>query len=80
MQTIPARYEADEVLAAILGPRITMMDARTPTSFPARSSEDHAAAIFPLRESLREILFDADGTWKSDDELRNVVSASRNYR
>lgn len=71
----PARYEADEVLAAIADPDITIVDARDANQYSGEVYRGSRRGHIPSAINLSaKTLFDADGTWKSDDDLRKVVA------
>jgi thiosulfate/3-mercaptopyruvate sulfurtransferase len=73
----PARYEADEVLAGISDPNITLIDARDANQYSGEVYRGSRGGHIPSAVNLSaKSLFNADGTWKSDDELRDVVSAA----
>lgn len=71
----PARYEADEVLAAIVDPDITIVDARDANQYSGEVYRGSRRGHIPSAINLSaKAFFDADGTWKSDDDLRKVVA------
>ena len=71
----PARYEADEVLAAISDPGITIVDARDANQFSGEVFRGARGGHIPSAMNLSaKLFFDDDGTWKSDDELRRLTS------
>jgi thiosulfate/3-mercaptopyruvate sulfurtransferase len=71
----PARYEADEVLDAISDPGITIVDARDANQYSGEVYRGSRRGHIPGAINLSaKALFATDGTWKSDDELREIVS------
>jgi thiosulfate/3-mercaptopyruvate sulfurtransferase len=71
----PARYEADEVLAAVSDPGITLVDARDANQYSGEVYRGSRRGHIPSAVNLNaKNLFNADGTWKSDDDLRAVVA------
>jgi thiosulfate/3-mercaptopyruvate sulfurtransferase len=72
----PARYEADEVLAAISDPGITLVDARDANQYAGEVYRGSRRGHIPSAVNLSaKSFFEEDGTWKSDDLLRQVVTA-----
>lgn len=73
----PARYEADDVLAAISDPDITIVDARDANQYAGEVYRGSRRGHVPSAINLSaKTLFGEDGTWKSDDELRQIVSSA----
>jgi thiosulfate/3-mercaptopyruvate sulfurtransferase len=71
----PARYEADEVLVAVSDPGITLVDARDANQYSGEVYRGSRRGHIPSAVNLyAKNLFNADGTWKSDDDLRAVVA------
>lgn len=73
----PARYEADEVLDAISNPEVIIVDARDANQYAGEVYRGSRRGHIPSAINLSaKTLFNPDGTWKSDDELREVVAAA----
>jgi len=71
----PARYEADEVLEAINDPSVTIVDARDANQYTGEVYRGSRRGHIPNAINLSaKTLFNEDGTWKSDDDLRSVVA------
>jgi thiosulfate/3-mercaptopyruvate sulfurtransferase len=71
----PARYEADEVLDAISDSGVTIVDARDANQYSGEVYRGSRRGHIPGAINLSaKALFATDGTWKSDDELREIVS------
>jgi thiosulfate/3-mercaptopyruvate sulfurtransferase len=71
----PARYEADEVLAAISDPGTAIVDARDANQYSGEVYRGSRGGHIPSAVNLSaKTFFAEDGTWKSDDELRTLVS------
>jgi thiosulfate/3-mercaptopyruvate sulfurtransferase len=72
-----ARYEADEVLAAINDPDVTIVDARDANQYAGEVYRGSRRGHIPSAVNLSaKTFFDEDGTWKSDEALREVVMAA----
>jgi thiosulfate/3-mercaptopyruvate sulfurtransferase len=72
-----ARYEADEVLAAINDPDVTIVDARDANQYAGEVYRGSRRGHIPSAVNLSaKTFFDEDGTWKSDEALREVVTAA----
>lgn len=72
-----ARYLVDEVVSAISDPGITIVDARDANQYSGEVYRGSRRGHIPSAVNLSaKTLFDANGTWKSDDELRGVISAA----
>jgi thiosulfate/3-mercaptopyruvate sulfurtransferase len=70
----PARFEADEVLAAISDPGIMIVDARDANQYSGEVYRGSRGGHIPSAVNLSaKLFFDDDGTWKSDDELRKLA-------
>ncbi len=73
----PARYEADEVLEAISDPGITIVDARDANQYSGEVYRGARRGHIPGAINLSaKTLFSPDGTWRSDDELREIVTSA----
>jgi thiosulfate/3-mercaptopyruvate sulfurtransferase len=73
----PARFEADEVLAAISDPGTTIVDARDANQYSGEVYRGARGGHIPSAVNLSaKAFFAEDGTWKSDDELRALVSGA----
>lgn len=73
----PARYEADEVLEAIGDPSITIVDARDANQYAGEVYRGSRRGHIPGAVHLSaKNLFTEDGSWKSDDDLRDIAAGA----
>ncbi|MGC4085988.1 MAG: sulfurtransferase [Vicinamibacterales bacterium] len=72
-----ARYLVDDVVNAIADPGVTIVDARDANQYSGEVYRGSRRGHIPSAINLSaKTLFDADGTWKSDDELRDVIASA----
>ena len=73
----PQRYMVEDVLAAISDEGIALVDARDPNQYNGEVYRGARGGHIPGAINLNaKTLFTPAGTWKSDDELRDVVAAA----
>jgi thiosulfate/3-mercaptopyruvate sulfurtransferase len=71
------RYLVDDVAAAISDPGVTLVDARDANQYSGEVYRGSRRGHIPSAVNLNaKLLFTPQGTWKSDDELREVVAAA----
>jgi thiosulfate/3-mercaptopyruvate sulfurtransferase len=71
------RYLVDDVAAAISDPGVTLVDARDANQYSGEVYRGSRRGHIPSAVNLNaKLLFTPEGTWKSDDELREVVAAA----
>lgn len=71
----PQRFLVDDVLAAVSDPGTLLVDARDPNQFTGEVYRGSRRGHIPGAINLNaKMLFTPAGTWKSDDELREVVA------
>lgn len=72
----PARYEVDQVLAAIPDPGIAIVDARDAAQYSGEVYRGARRGHIPgaINLSAKSLKAD-DGTWLPDDQLRELVAA-----
>lgn len=71
------RVLVDDVVAAIDDPTVTVVDARDPNQYSGEVFRGSRRGHIPRAINLNaKELFTPDGTWKSDEDLRNVVAGS----
>ncbi len=71
------RYLVDDVQAAISDSGVTLVDARDANQYNGEVYRGPRGGHIPGAINLNaKTLFTPDGTWKSDDELRDVVAAA----
>ncbi len=76
----PQRFLVDDVLAAVSDPGITLVDARDPNQYSGEVYRGARRGHIPGAINLNaKSLFTPAGTWKSDEELRDVVSRGGDY-
>jgi thiosulfate/3-mercaptopyruvate sulfurtransferase len=72
-----ARYLVDDVAAAISDPGVTIVDARDPNQYSGEVYRGSRRGHVPSAINLNaKTLFAPEGTWKSDDELRDVIASA----
>jgi thiosulfate/3-mercaptopyruvate sulfurtransferase len=72
-----SRYLVDDVAAAISDAGVTIVDARDPNQYSGEVYRGSRRGHIPSAINLNaKALFTPEGTWKSDDELRDVVTAA----
>lgn len=72
-----SRYLVDDVVNAISNPGITLVDARDPNQYSGEVYRGSRRGHVPGAINLSaKTLFSADGTWKPDDELRQVIASA----
>jgi thiosulfate/3-mercaptopyruvate sulfurtransferase len=71
------RYLVDDVAAAISDPGVTLVDARDANQYSGEVYRGSRRGHIPSAVNLNaKLLFTPEGTWKSDDDLREVVAAA----
>ncbi len=72
-----ARYEADQLLEAISDETTTIVDARDPNQYSGAIYRGSRRGHIPSAVNLSaKLFFEDDGTWKSDDQLRELAAAA----
>ncbi len=69
-----SRYTVDDVMGAISNPGILIVDARDPNQYSGEIYRGSRRGHIPGSVNLSaKTLFTPDGTWKSEEELREIV-------
>ncbi|MCO5223633.1 MAG: sulfurtransferase [Thermomicrobiales bacterium] len=72
-----SRYRVDDVVAAIDDPSVVLVDARDPNQYSGEVYRGSRRGHIPGAVNLNaKTLYTSGGTWKSDDDLRDVVAAA----
>lgn len=69
------RFMVDDVVAAFGNPEVTLVDARDPNQYSGEVYRGSRRGHIPGAINLNaKTLFTPEGTWKSDEELRDLVA------
>jgi len=71
------RFLVDDVVSAIEDPSVTLVDARDPNQYSGEVYRGPRRGHIPSAINVNaKNLFTSEGTWKSDEELREVVASA----